>query len=138
MDICPSIETTETQFNLAIENTASSRKREATWQRLLRLMEEEHPYLNSKLVQQDIARELHISNRTLSRIMREKAETNFNTFVNGYRVQKARDLMEDPSLDHLSLEALAQMAGFNSRAVFYRCFKSVEKESPAQYRAKHD
>ena len=138
MDLCLSIETTETHLKLTTENTASSRKREATWQRLLRLMEEEHPYLNSKLVQQDIARDLHISNRTLSRVMREKAGTNFNTFVNHYRDRKARKLMEDPSLDHLSLEALAQMAGFNSRAVFYRCFKNLEKESPAQYRARHD
>ena len=100
-------------------------------------MREERPYLNCDLVQRDITEKLHISNRTLSRLLSEQSGQNFNAFVNEYRVAEARRLMRDPKLDHLSLEALASRAGFNSRAVFYRCFKGLEAVSPARYRANH-
>ena len=98
-------------------------------------MRDERPYLDCKLVQRDIAKKLHISNRTLSRLLSEQAGKNFNSFVNEYRVAEARRLMQDRGLEHLSLEALASRAGFNSRAVFYRCFKLAEEISPARYRA---
>ncbi|MGB3801174.1 MAG: helix-turn-helix domain-containing protein [Lewinella sp.] len=115
--------------------TRSSGKRDATWDRLLRLMQENKPYLNPKLVQRDIADELQISNRTLSRMLSENSGLNFNSFINKFRVWEVCTLLRDQKLNYLSLEALAQMAGFNSRAVFYRCFKSMAKMSPAEYRA---
>lgn len=98
-------------------------------------MQQDKPYLDSKLVQRDIADKLHVSNRTLSRLLSEKANLNFNAYINEYRVREARRLMQDRSLRHLSLESLAQRAGFNSRAVFYRCFKTAENLSPARYRS---
>ena len=113
-------------------------KRAATWHRLLQHMQEDKPYLNSNLVQEDISRALFISNRTLSRILRQEAGVNFNTFVNRYRVAEARRMMRDEEMNHLSLEALAHRAGFNSRAVFYRCFQFTENESPARYRARQE
>lgn len=98
-------------------------------------MQEKKPYLDTKLVQQDIARQLHVSNRTLSRTLGEKANLHFSAFINQFRVEEARLLLRNENLSHLSLEAVAQMAGFNSRAVFYRCFTNMEKMSPAQFRA---
>ncbi len=97
-------------------------------------MQENKPYRNPKLVQRDIATQLHVSNRTLSRLLNENAGLNFNSFINRFRVWEVCVLLRDEKLHYLSLEALAQMAGFNSRAVFYRCFKSMTKMSPAEYR----
>lgn len=98
-------------------------------------MRNEKLYLNNLLVQTDIARILHISGRTLSRIIKEKTGQNFSSFINEYRVREVQMLMRKPELSHLSLEALAHMAGFNSRAVFYRSFGQMEAVSPAEYRA---
>ncbi len=100
------------------------------------LMRDTKPYLDPCLLQEDLAKQLHISCRTLSRILREQTNQHFNAFLNEYRLEEARDLLHDDRYLHLSIEALAQQAGFNSRAVFYRSFKQKMNVSPAAYRAR--
>ena len=105
------------------------------WQSLLSLMEHDRPYLDTQLMQREIADRLGVSCRTLSRLISQHRSDNFNGFVNEYRLREACRLLRDPRYDRLSVESIATKSGFNSRGVFYRAFKAQIGVSPAVYRA---
>lgn len=108
---------------------------DANYTQLLHLMEEERIYLNTDLLQRDVAKQLGVSSRTLSRVLRRSANTNFNGFINRYRIREARRLLTDPEFAHLTTEAIGTQAGFNSRVTFYRAFREETGRSPAKYRS---
>jgi len=108
----------------------------ANYDRLLKIMVEERPYLDSKLTIVDLAKKLRLGSRTTSRLINAYSGTNFNKFVNKYRVNRAKELLEDPAFSHLSMEGVAREAGFNSRGTFYKIFKADTNLSPARYLSK--
>ena len=105
------------------------------WQQLRDLMTLERPYLNTQLMQDDIALRLGISSRTLSRLLHRHSENNFNGFVNAYRLAEAERMICDRQYTNLTIEAIATRCGFNSRGVFYRAFRDRRGMSPLEYRA---
>ncbi len=107
------------------------------WNLLLYLMEREQPYLDPFLMQEDVADRLTLSTRTLSRLLSERTDHNFCTFINAYRLEEALRLLRDGRLRHLSIVHIARQSGFNSSGTFYRTFREVAGMSPATYRKRH-
>ena len=58
---------------------------------------------------------------------------NFYEFINQYRIDEVKRLMDDPANKHLKLISLAYDAGFNSKASFNRIFKQMTEMTPSQY-----
>ncbi|MDD3744032.1 MAG: hypothetical protein PHX54_10460 [Lentimicrobiaceae bacterium] len=111
-----------------IEKTASIEKYKksgvrkkvaAEWyEKLLKTMVEEKPYLDPKLSLSGLAKQLEISPNQLSQIINQEAEVNFHDFVNSYRVEEFIDkanekknfacslwhLIQDSILNHLSTQ----------------------------------
>ena len=109
-------------------------KQAQLWRDIQAYMKQERPYLDPLFMQRDLADHFNISTRTLCRLVGQFDRNNFNGFVNRYRVDEVTQMMRDRQYAPLNVEALAQQAGFNSRGSFYRAFKLVKGESPAQYR----
>ncbi|MFM7350463.1 MAG: helix-turn-helix domain-containing protein [Erythrobacter sp.] len=81
----------------------------------------------------DVARRLGTSTRTLSRALSEGAGCNFNTFINGLRVEAVkRALLAGRSEDLLTL---ALESGFNSKASFNRAFLRHTGMTPSRWRS---
>lgn len=58
---------------------------------------------------------------------------NFNTWINGIKVQYGIELMRKSYLKDYSVEALALECGFNSKNTFYRAFKTKTGQTPTAF-----
>jgi len=102
-------------------------------EQLITFMADGKPYLNSDLSLQELAEELHLTRHQLSNIINKKHDKNFYDFINSYRTEEVKRLMEDPVNHNLKLISLAYDAGFNSKASFNRIFKKMTNMTPSQY-----
>ena len=99
-------------------------------------MEKEKPHLEPDLTLPGLAERLNINRNDLSRVINEATGQNFYDFINKYRVEAVKRLMQDPGKKHLTLLALAFEAGFNSKATFNIAFKKHTSLTPREYMKK--
>lgn len=104
------------------------------YKRLLKIMEDEKPYLMPKLSLSKLSEVVGLSNNQLSQIINQHAGVNFHDFVNKYRVEEFLEKAKNNK--HFSLLSLALDAGFNSKSSFNTIFKKHKGVSPSQYLAK--
>ncbi|PKP22354.1 MAG: hypothetical protein CVU06_09505, partial [Bacteroidetes bacterium HGW-Bacteroidetes-22] len=98
--------------------------------RLQKAMEAEKIYRDSNMTLPGLAQHLGTNTSYLSRLINVEYQTNFNAFINAYRVREACRLLQDGAADSRTLEALGQQVGFNSRASFHTAFKRVTGLTP--------
>ena len=99
--------------------------------KLLKIMDEEKPYLDPKLSLAGLAQMLGISPNQLSQIINQEAGFNFHDFVNKYRVEEF--IHSAQKNKNFSLLALALDSGFNSKSSFNHIFKKQKGVSPSKY-----
>ncbi len=80
---------------------------------------------------QSIADELGISAPAFSRMFKEKTGRNFKEHVDGLRIARAKQLLQQTSL---SVEQIAQEVGYDTPTSFYRLFKKHVGLAPGEYR----
>lgn len=61
------------------------------------------------------------------------SKKSFYDYVNEYRVDEFKRLVEVVDTSRYTLSALAEQCGFSSRASFFRHFKSITGCTPAEY-----
>ncbi|MEL6535900.1 MAG: helix-turn-helix domain-containing protein [Bacteroidota bacterium] len=105
---------------------------------LLRLMEEEALYKDPLLSRKDIADRLTVSEGHLSQVINQELQKSVVQFVNSYRIAAAKQMLQDPTLNKYSVEAIGMEAGFKSKSVFYSTFKASEGLSPGAFRKLQD
>ncbi|MGH1362718.1 MAG: helix-turn-helix domain-containing protein [Calditrichia bacterium] len=101
---------------------------------LISLMETKQPYRNSDLKLTDLAKLLDISPHHLSQILNERLHQKFNDFVNGYRVNEAKQRLVDPDEHQTTVLEIAFDVGFNNKASFNTAFKKHTRQTPTQFR----
>ena len=84
-----------------------------------------------KLRLQDVADEVYVSQWHLSKLLNKHLEQNFSEILNGIRIEKAKELLKDPSL---RIGDIAELVGFVDLAHFSRVFKSICGMSANEYR----
>ena len=95
------------------------------------LMEEEKFFLNSGFTINDFAKELKTNRNYISQIINEYFNTNFNSFVNEYRVKEARKLLISEDYKNYSIEGIASTVGFHNKATFNTAFKKFTGVTPS-------
>lgn len=98
------------------------------------IIELEKPYLNSDLTIHAFAKQVGSNIKTVSMVLNNEFEQNFVTFINNYRIQEARELLLEESHTNYTIEAIAEMVGFNSKSAFNRAFKKFTNQTPSAYR----
>lgn len=101
---------------------------------LYKLMEDDELYKNPLVSRQSVAEKLNISESHLSSIINTELNKSLIQFVNEYRIESAKLLLHDTTFNKYSIEAIGIEAGFNSKSVFYKTFKTYLKMSPGDYR----
>ena len=66
-------------------------------------------------------------------MINEREGKKFYDYVNGLRVDEFKRVVRVPGSEKLTLFALAQQCGFNSKSSFNRYFKKVTGQSPSEY-----
>lgn len=101
--------------------------------RIEQLMKEHQPYLYSNLTVERLARQAELSPRELSQFLNQQMGNNFYEFVNGYRIEHARQRLADPA-ETGTITDIMYEAGFNSKSVFNTLFRKTTGKTPSQYR----
>jgi AraC-like DNA-binding protein len=105
-----------------------------TMQQLSDLMSQKELYKNPELRITDIALIIGTNRTYISRIVNEEIHTNFCDWVNGFRIEYVKEIMNNSEYDNLSIQQIGEMAGFSSSSTFYRVFKEKEGIAPGECR----
>lgn len=98
------------------------------------LMKDKQLFKNSDLTREKVAEELQISEGYLTKIVKEAVNKNFSDYVNTYRVENCKALLQDPTNDKYSLQAIGLDSGFKSRSAFYNAFQKLVGDTPGEYK----
>ena len=113
------------------KSTLTESKAKSINKLLLKVMQEEKPYLNPKLTLSELAKMVNTTPNHLSQVINQFQGVNFFDFVNRYRIEEFKKLaIEKP---HFNILALAYEAGFNSKSSFNNLFKKFTNQTPSQY-----
>ncbi|MCK5056992.1 MAG: helix-turn-helix domain-containing protein [Candidatus Aminicenantes bacterium] len=102
--------------------------------KLRHLMEVERCYRDADTSLQSLAEKLSISPHILSRILNEKLNRNFADFINSYRIDEAKEILQSPKGARTKISAVAFDVGFNTMVAFYNAFKKYTGKIPAQHK----
>lgn len=104
---------------------------------LNKLMKEEKLYTNPDLNLNDLAKRLNTSRNTLSQYLNQCLKTNYIDYINRLRVEELKRLLLDSQKSYLTIQALAEEAGFPSKTTYNRLFKQFTGVTPSEFRKKH-
>lgn len=95
-------------------------------------MEHEKLYTQSSLSLKQLSDHLRESQHYLSQVINQDLGTNFYEWVNGYRINAAKQaLLTYPDK---TIIAIAEDAGFNSKSTFNTAFRQQTQTTPSEYR----
>jgi len=94
----------------------------------LNYMEENY---KEKILLSDVAEKTYVSQWHLSKLLNKETGQSFSEILNGIRIEKAKELLKDPSL---RIGDIADEVGFLDMAHFSRVFKKINGISANEYR----
>lgn len=103
-------------------------------EKLLRLMEEEQFFLDPNFRITILSGRLYTNRTYLSNLINTEFKMNFSDFINMYRVDYAKMLIEKDNQFKFSLNYFAEKSGFGSLSSFNRAFKQFEGITAGVYR----
>jgi len=110
-------------------------KKQVTEKEILeKFMLDNKPYLNPELTLVDLATQINMSRNELSALINNVVGSNFYLFVNGYRIDHVKQLIQKDKQMHFTILALAYDSGFNSKSTFNALFKKATGLTPSEYR----
>jgi AraC-like DNA-binding protein len=98
------------------------------------LVEIKKVYKDPDLSLHSLAEKLSVSHHLLSRVLNEKLNRKFFDYINSYRIEEARKILQGPGGERKKISAVAFEVGFNTVVAFYNSFKKFTKMTPTQYR----
>lgn len=112
---------------------ADTEENKLLYEKLINIMNQEKPYLDSKLSLHSLATMSKIPSGKLSTIINRYGNLNFYDFVNGYRINMIKEKLVSEDMAVYSILGIAEECGFNSKASFNRVFKKKEGRTPTEY-----
>jgi len=107
---------------------------EQIFARLETVMKTSAPYLKPHLTLQDLSEQLGgIQTGLISQSVNRFAGCNFSEYVNGYRVEKLKVLLQDPGNWNYKIMALAADCGFASKSSLIRIFRKHTGVTPGEF-----
>ncbi len=102
--------------------------------RLNDIMQSRQEYLRPDLTLPRLAKTVGCSVNNLSQVINSGFGTSFFDYLNRYRIEHARKLLENSDSQSNAILTIAFTVGFNSNSAFYSAFKKHVGMTPAQYR----
>lgn len=106
-------------------------------QQLIIIMQTQKLYLSPTLTIVDLSEKLSIPVWHLSQVINEYFNQNFFNFVNGFRIEEAKQLLLDSSNGRKTVLEILYEVGFNSKSAFNTAFKKHTNMTPTEYKNSH-
>ena len=107
------------------------------FEKVRKLFIEEHIFMESDISLNNIAEKLSASSREISQVINENEEQNFKEFVNQYRVEYAKVLLNNSMYRNEKIATIAYDSGFGTVTAFNVAFKKKTGITPSAYRKQH-
>jgi YesN/AraC family two-component response regulator len=95
-------------------------------------VERERVYTDSDLKMKDLADVLHLSAPKLSQVFNLYLKENYYEYINRYRLEEFKRLIDDGEYKRYTITALSEQCGFK-KSNFFSTFRKVEGMTPAEY-----
>ena len=92
-----------------------------------------HENYMRRLDVESVSRRFYLSPNYFSRLFRRTLGTGFNSYLNCYRAERAREMLRETDL---SISEIAFLCGFGSISQFNRVFRDVVRRTPSEIRKK--
>ncbi len=102
--------------------------------RLISFMKKEKPFLDFELTLQKLASQINIPEKELSILINHYLGKHFFDFINEYRINEAKNILENPYKNETTTLEILYQVGFSSKSSFYTAFKKNTNQTPTQYR----
>ena len=96
-------------------------------------MDQHKPYLNKHYTIHNLGQDVEIPVYLLSPIINQHYKSNFNAWINRYRVSYFIELCRNEKRNELTLAGIAEESGFNNRSTFITAFKKETGTTPGIY-----
>ena len=103
--------------------------------RLKQLMTEQKQYRNENIDLAGLSSDIGLNGHQLSQLLNDHLNTNFNSFIKGYRIDEAKILL--CSDNKHTITQIAFDVGFSSSSTFYKAFQNATGIAPGQFRKQH-
>lgn len=103
-------------------------------QKLEQYMQNEKPYLDADLTIEKLSKRISIPRHYLTQVISEQLNKNFYLFINEYRINTVKTLIDAPENDSMNMLDIACKSGFNSKSTFNVAFKKLTNMTPSQYK----
>jgi AraC-like DNA-binding protein len=100
------------------------------------VMDTQRVYRDPDLSLIALAARIGVGPHLISQALNQRRGCSLNEYLSARRVTEAAKLLADPSTDRLTIDAIAEEAGFRSRSAFYKTFKARMGLTPTAYRAR--
>ena len=104
--------------------------------RVSEYMQKEKPYLEQNITIEQLSKKLSIPVKTFSVLLNRHFGKNFFEFINGYRVEEAKNMLSKDEYSDVTIVDIMNESGFSSKSAFNDFFKRVEGITPREYRKK--
>jgi AraC-like DNA-binding protein len=91
------------------------------------------PFLNTHYTLDHLATDLKVRRYILSAFINREYNMGFREFLNRYRIEYMIAHLKKPEWAQLTLEAISEECGFNSRTNFIKNFKEITGQTPSSY-----
>nr|WP_315158917.1 AraC family transcriptional regulator [uncultured Flavobacterium sp.] len=95
---------------------------------------ENESYLEPSLTIQELSKQVNIPVRDLSVLINHHMNQHFFDFINEYRIQKAMQILKNPSKSKVTILEILYEVGFNSKSSFNTAFKKHTNQTPTEFR----
>lgn len=102
-------------------------------ERIKDYFEKEKPYVNTNFSIADIAIKMKVPQNHISYCINAIFNTKFSKLKTELRIEYTKKLLLESSHSNITIDGIAQMAGFSSRSSFYSAFKEVTGETPSDF-----
>lgn len=102
--------------------------------RVLTVMEGSKEIFEPGFSLHDLSKIVKVSVRNVSKAINTCHDTNFPQLLNEFRIREVMRIMHSGEAENLTIEGIAEQAGFRSRTSFSNLFKKTTGLTPAEYR----
>lgn len=98
------------------------------------IMDTQKPFKDSEFSLDHLSKLASMSPHHTSQVINGCMGMTFTEFVNWYRVQEARSVLDSASRNEVKVEMLAYELGYKSKSAFFNAFKRYTDTTPSRYR----